>query len=121
MRTSGEQGVVVVTGREKGEERSLMQCEVRHEPPCDQGSAWLQVAGMLLPLVEPAGVPTVQGVPEAGVDAAAVHGEAHPALRAPILPRTSRPAGGGTAAASTLGRDAVATKARGHNRQAATL
>lgn len=96
-----------------------MQCEVRHEPPCDQGSAWLQVAGMLLPLVEPAGVPTVQGVPEAGVDAAAVHGEAHPALRAPVLPRT-RPARG-TAAASTIGRDTVATKARRHHRQAATL
>ena len=65
-----------------------MRCEVRHEPPCDQGSAWLQVAGMLLPLVEPAGVPTVQGVSEAGVNAAAVYRASPGVVRASLVSGT---------------------------------
>lgn len=76
----------VRTGR--GKPGFLMRCEVRHEPPCDQGSAWLQVAGMLLPLVEPAGLPTVQGVSEAGVNAAAVYRASSGVVRASLVSGT---------------------------------
>ena len=107
----------VVTGR--GKPGFLMQCEVRHEPPCDQGSAWLQVAGMLLPLVEPAGVSTVQGVSEAGINAAAVHCTSSCVLCTPFLSRTR--AARGTPATSAICRDTVATEARRYHRQAATL
>lgn len=110
-------GRCVVTGR--GKPGFLMRCEVRHEPPCDQGSAWLQVAGMLLPLVEPAGLPTVQSVSEAGVNAAAVYRASSGVVRASLVPGTGTARG--TSATSTIGRDAVATQARRYRRQAATL
>ena len=83
---SGREEGCVVTGR--GKPGFLMRCEVRHEPPCDQGSAWLQVAGMLLPLVEPAGLSAVQGVSEAGVNAAAVYRASSGVVRASLVSGT---------------------------------